>query len=82
MPRGGWRTSEGWGNGIVLKQTDKAPLLDCRHCGTPVPVGRTDGFCCTGCGFVFNLLMEEGFGQFYDLKGGKMLSPVAPEPHW
>jgi Cu2+-exporting ATPase len=28
---------------------------------------------------VFNLLMEEGFERFYDLKGGKMLSPVAPE---
>jgi Cu2+-exporting ATPase len=65
--------------GGSLKQTDNAPLPDCRHCGTPVPAGRTDGFCCTGCGFVFNLLMEEGFERFYDLKGGKMLSPVAPE---
>jgi P-type Cu2+ transporter len=62
-----------------LKQKDNAPLADCRHCGTPVPVGRTDGFCCTGCGFVFNLMMEEGFERFYDLKGGRMLSPVAPE---
>lgn len=62
-----------------MKNSDNAPLPECRHCGTPVPAGRTDGFCCTGCGYVFNLLVEEGFERFYDLKGGRTLSPVSPE---
>jgi len=62
-----------------VKSSDNAPLPECRHCGTPVPAGRADGFCCTGCSYVFHLLVEEGFERFYDLKGGKTLSPVSPE---
>jgi P-type Cu2+ transporter len=44
-----------------------------------VPAGRDDAFCCTGCQYVFNLLQDQGLDQFYDLKGGKMLSPVSPD---
>lgn len=51
----------------------------CRHCGTPVPAGRTDGFCCTGCGFVNRMLHEQGLDRFYQLKGQLNLAPVAPE---
>lgn len=53
--------------------------LSCRHCGTPVPAGREDDFCCTGCHFVFDLLQQQGLDQFYDLKGAQMLSPVPPD---
>ena len=48
----------------------------CRHCSSPVPVNRRDGFCCSGCAYVFDLLHEQGLGQFYDLKGGQSLPPV------
>jgi len=48
----------------------------CRHCGSPVPANRADGFCCSGCAYVFDLLHEQGLDQFYDLKGGRSLPPV------
>ncbi|MCB1228045.1 MAG: heavy metal translocating P-type ATPase metal-binding domain-containing protein [Verrucomicrobiales bacterium] len=51
----------------------------CRHCGTPVPPGRTDAFCCAGCAAVHELLLGEGLDRFYDLRGSQQLTPVAPE---
>lgn len=51
----------------------------CRHCGSPVPANRADEFCCAGCAYVFELLHEQGLGQFYDLKGGQPLPPVSPQ---
>ncbi len=51
----------------------------CRHCGTPVPAARSDGFCCAGCAYVFELLHEQGFAHFYDLKASQNLSPVNPQ---
>lgn len=51
----------------------------CQHCGTPVPSSRGDGFCCAGCQYVFNMLRQEGMGQFYDLKGSQNLPPVSPQ---
>lgn len=51
----------------------------CQHCGTPVPSSRSDGFCCAGCQYVFNMLRQEGMGQFYDLKGSQNLPPVSPQ---
>lgn len=51
----------------------------CKHCGSPVPESRTDGFCCAGCVYVYDLLHTQGLDHFYDLKGGKSLPPVAPQ---
>lgn len=51
----------------------------CRHCGSPIPVGRSDGFCCAGCSYVFELLHDQGLDKFYDLKGGQSLPPVSPQ---
>lgn len=51
----------------------------CKHCGSPVPGGRADGFCCAGCAYVHDLLHSRGLDHFYDLKGGKSLPPVAPQ---
>ena len=51
----------------------------CRHCSSPVPANRTDGFCCSGCSYVFDLLHEQGLDQFYDLKGSQSLPPVPPQ---
>lgn len=51
----------------------------CKHCGSPVPEGRGDGFCCAGCAYVHDLLHARGLDHFYDLKGGKALPPVAPQ---
>lgn len=54
-------------------------IESCRHCGSPVPAGRTDGFCCAGCAFVFQMLHEQGLEHFYELKGGQSLPPVAAQ---
>lgn len=54
-------------------------VVNCTHCGSPVPVGREDGFCCAGCSYVSDLLHREGLDHFYDLKGGVALPPVAPQ---
>ncbi|MCB1277089.1 heavy metal translocating P-type ATPase metal-binding domain-containing protein [Prosthecobacter sp.] len=51
----------------------------CTHCGSPVPAGREDGFCCAGCSYVHDLLHQEGLDHFYDLKGSTALPPVAPQ---
>lgn len=48
----------------------------CRHCGSPVPANRGDEFCCTGCAFVFQMLHEQGFDHFYDLRGSQAIAPV------
>lgn len=51
----------------------------CKHCGTPVPSSRNDEFCCAGCQYVHDMLQQEGFERFYDLKGGQNLPPVSPQ---
>lgn len=48
----------------------------CKHCGTPVPPIRPDGFCCAGCAYVYDLLHDQGLERFYDLRGGDLLPPV------
>ena len=57
-----------------------APEHLCLHCGTPVPpTAANASFCCAGCEFVYDMLHEQGFDKFYDLRGGQSLSPVAPQ---
>lgn len=52
----------------------------CQHCGTPVPPEALDlRFCCAGCAYVHELLVTEGLGKFYELRGSTALPPVAPE---
>ncbi len=58
----------------------------CDHCGTPfVPRNPDDRFCCNGCAYVYRMLREEGFDQFYDFKAG-VIQPVGSrafsEPDW
>lgn len=54
-------------------------IESCHHCGSPVPDTRADHFCCTGCAYVYQMLHEQGFEHFYDLKGGQALPPVAAQ---
>jgi hypothetical protein len=37
-------------------------------------------FCCKGCEFVADLISENGFEQFYDLKQGLAVAPVRSRP--
>lgn len=58
----------------------------CEHCGTPfLPRNPGDRFCCNGCAYVYRMLREEGFSQFYDFKAG-VIQPVGSrafsEPDW
>lgn len=73
--------------GTLVARTGEAAGADvsaaCLHCGTPC-VGEAlafDGkrFCCQGCRTVFELLMESGLGQFYQLSeaaGVRVREPV------
>lgn len=51
----------------------------CIHCGSPVPAGRDDSFCCAGCSYVHELLHQEGLAHFYEIKGSAALPPVSPQ---
>lgn len=49
----------------------------CQHCSAEfVPTEAGEAFCCGGCAFVHHLIREEGFGQYYTLKGGRITAPV------
>lgn len=48
----------------------------CQHCGSPVPSGRADSFCCAGCAYVHDLLLGQGLQQYYELRGNIMAPPV------
>lgn len=49
----------------------------CSHCGSPVPAGRADVFCCAGCAYVHDLLHSQGLEHYYQLRGS---APAAPVP--
>jgi Cu2+-exporting ATPase len=44
------------------------PKADCAHCGLPVPAGRDDAFCCTGCEIVYEAIAEHGLDRYYALR--------------
>lgn len=49
----------------------------CEHCGTPFqPKKEQERFCCHGCEYVYNLLHDEGFARYYELKGNQTTTPV------
>jgi Cu2+-exporting ATPase len=48
----------------------------CRHCGTALGAGASEGFCCAGCRAVYGLLHAEGLARYYALRGGRG-QPVA-----
>lgn len=50
--------------------------LACLHCGTPVRNRESASrFCCAGCEYVYQLIRENGFDQFYDFQEGKSQPP-------
>lgn len=57
------------------------PMANCEHCGTEFPAKSDDDrFCCRGCEYVSDLISEQGFTQFYDLKQGIAVAPVKSRP--
>ena len=56
-------------------------MANCEHCGTEFsPKNGLVRFCCKGCEFVADLISENGFEQFYDLKQGLAVAPVRSRP--
>lgn len=56
-------------------------MASCEHCGTEFSPRETLGrFCCKGCEYVAELISENGFDQFYDLKQGLAVTPVRSRP--
>lgn len=56
-------------------------MTNCDHCGTAFsPRTLGERFCCRGCEYVYELIGENGFDQFYDLKRGLAVTPVRSRP--
>ncbi|MBC8126907.1 MAG: heavy metal translocating P-type ATPase metal-binding domain-containing protein [Gloeobacteraceae cyanobacterium ES-bin-144] len=56
-------------------------MASCDHCGTKFSnKSEADRFCCRGCEYVAELISEQGFEQFYDLKKGLAVAPVRSRP--
>jgi len=56
-------------------------MVSCEHCGTEyAPKTKSERYCCRGCEFVADLISENGFEQFYDLKQGIAVAPVRSRP--
>jgi len=48
-------------------------LIECDHCGLPVPAGLVDPetelqFCCSGCRVAWEVIHEHGLDSYYDIK--------------
>ncbi|MBI3414143.1 MAG: heavy metal translocating P-type ATPase metal-binding domain-containing protein [Verrucomicrobia bacterium] len=56
---------------VTPLSADSEAAAACFHCGTPCGHSRTrhgdKSFCCQGCLTVFELLVENGLGEFYEL---------------
>ncbi|HEX5790495.1 MAG TPA: heavy metal translocating P-type ATPase metal-binding domain-containing protein, partial [Luteolibacter sp.] len=56
-------------------------MAHCEHCGTEYsPRNEADRYCCQGCEFVAQLIDEQGFERFYELKQDQALAPVRSRP--
>ncbi|MFT3992536.1 MAG: heavy metal translocating P-type ATPase metal-binding domain-containing protein [Luteolibacter sp.] len=56
-------------------------MTDCTHCGTPfVATNYEQRFCCKGCEFVHDLIVEEGLDRYYTLKQDTPAKPVRSVP--
>lgn len=56
-------------------------MTNCDHCGAAFsPRTVAERFCCRGCEYVHELIGENGFDQFYDLKRGLAVTPVRSRP--
>lgn len=56
-------------------------MSDCVHCGTSFPATNPlEKFCCRGCEFVYDLIHDEGFERFYDLRNDQAGRPVRSLP--
>lgn len=54
----------------------EAELTRCEHCGTPFRPKNDECYCCQGCHYVAQVLRDDGFERFYELKGNTTLPPV------
>ncbi|MDP3851119.1 MAG: heavy metal translocating P-type ATPase metal-binding domain-containing protein [Luteolibacter sp.] len=56
-------------------------MAHCEHCGTGFSAKSSDDrYCCRGCEYVAELISEQGFERFYDLKQGLAVAPVRSRP--
>lgn len=53
-----------------LRAASAAPVHLCRHCGAPLAgeAAQSTGFCCAGCGYVFQLVHEHGLDGYYRIR--------------
>lgn len=57
------------------------PMPACTHCGTPFSAAKPgEEFCCRGCEYVYELIHNEGFDRFHELRGNSTVRPVRSLP--
>lgn len=54
----------------------------CKHCGSVVPIYRSDSFCCAGCASVFHLLHRAQLSGYYRIRdeSGKLREAIPVHP--
>lgn len=66
---------------MELRGNGPARMAKCEHCGTEyAPKSAEEKYCCRGCEFVAELIEENGFERFYDLKQDLIVAPVRSRP--
>ena len=58
-----------------------AEFQNCKHCETPFigKSGNLSEFCCAGCEYVYGLIQDEGFDQFYKIRE-QSIKPIGSVP--
>ena len=61
---------------------DDAKAIHCQHCGLVVPIHRHDGFCCSGCRAVHQLLRSAHLDEYYRIRqdAGVFRAPTPVRP--
>lgn len=55
-------------------------MTSCQHCGSPVPVGSSAGFCCSGCEAAYHLVRGLGLSSYYQRRCiDPSVRPLRPE---
>ena len=53
----------------------------CDHCGTAfTPRAEGERYCCRGCEYVAEMIHEQGFDRYYELKQDRAVAPVRSRP--
>jgi Cu2+-exporting ATPase len=77
----GWSELRRQTGGDGAETPEPRTMTTCTHCGTPFSAADPEEkFCCRGCEYVHELIHNEGFDRFYELRGNATVRPVRSLP--